>query len=61
MKFHFISTVLIIAAFLLETAGYGRPATDLGAFLFVAGIACEFWFWKSLRRNASGRPKATSP
>jgi hypothetical protein len=36
---------LIVAAIVLETAGYGKPGSNWGATLFVAGLACEFGFW----------------
>jgi hypothetical protein len=45
MKYHLLSAALIVAAIVLEMAGYGRAGSDLGATLFVAGVACEFWFW----------------
>jgi hypothetical protein len=45
MKYHLLSAVLIVAAIVLEMAGYGKPGSNWGATLFVAGLACEFWFW----------------
>lgn len=45
MKYHFLSSVLIVAAIVLEMAGYGNPASNWGTTLFVAGLACEFRFW----------------
>jgi hypothetical protein len=60
MKYHLLSAALIVAAIVLEMAGYGRAGSDLGATLFVAGVACEFWFWiciglakKARRRDPS--------
>jgi hypothetical protein len=44
MKYHLLSAVLIVAI-VLEMAGYGKPGSNWGATLFVAGLACEFWFW----------------
>ncbi len=59
MKYNLLSAALIVAAMALETTGYGRPGTNLGPTLFVAGIACEFWFWirvakKARRHGTSG-------
>jgi hypothetical protein len=45
MKYHLLSAVLIVAAIVLEMAGYGKPGSNWGATLFVAGLSCEFWFW----------------
>ena len=45
MKYHLLSAVLIVAAIVLEMTGYGKPGSNWGATLFVAGLACEFWFW----------------
>jgi hypothetical protein len=45
MKYHLLSAVLIVAAIVLEMAGYGKTGSNWGATLFVAGLACEFWFW----------------
>jgi len=45
MKYHLLSAVLIVAAIVLEMAGYGKTGSNWGATLFVAGFACEFWFW----------------
>jgi hypothetical protein len=61
VKCHLLSAALIVVAIILEMAGYGRAGTDSGATLFVAGVACEFWFWsrtglarKAMRRKHSG-------
>jgi hypothetical protein len=57
MKYHLLSAALIVTAIVLEIEGFGRAESDLGATLFVAGVACEFWFWirlgfaKRARRN----------
>jgi hypothetical protein len=45
MKYHLLSATLIIAAIALEMAGSGTAGSNLGATLYVAGVACEFWFW----------------
>lgn len=45
MKYHLLSATLIVAAIALETAGSGKAGSNLGATLYVAGVACEFWFW----------------
>ena len=45
MKVHLLTAVLILAAIVLEMAGYGKPGSNWGATLFVAGLACEFSFW----------------
>ena len=45
MKVHLLSAILILAAIVLEMAGYGKPGSNWGATLFVAGLACEFLFW----------------
>jgi hypothetical protein len=59
MKYHLLSAALIVAAIALETTGYGKPGSNLGATLFVDGVACEFWFWirvakKAKRHETSG-------
>jgi hypothetical protein len=45
MKYHLLSGALIVAAIVLEMESYGNPRSNWGATLFVAGLACEFWFW----------------
>ena len=45
MKHHLSSAALMVAAIVLEMAGYGKAGSNWGATLFVAGLACEFWFW----------------
>ena len=45
MKYHLLSAALIVAAIALEMAGSGKAGSNLGATLYVAGVACEFWFW----------------
>jgi hypothetical protein len=59
MKYHLLSAALIVAAMALETTSYGKAGSNLGATLFVAGVACEFWFWirvakKAKRHETSG-------
>jgi hypothetical protein len=44
MKYHLLSAVLIVAAIVLQMAGYGKAGSNWGATLFVAGLACEFGF-----------------
>lgn len=55
MKYHLLSAVLIVAAIVLEMTGYGKPGSNWGATLFVAGLACEFWFW--IRIGAAKKPR----
>jgi len=61
MKYHLLSAALIVAAIALYMPGYGKAGSDLGATLFVAGAACELWFWirlgvaKKARRHETSR------
>jgi hypothetical protein len=64
MKYHLLSAVLIAAAIVLEMAGYGKPGSNWGTTLFVAGLACEIWFWirigvakKARRHEISNSPE----
>jgi hypothetical protein len=41
MKYHLISTLLIVAALMLETVGFAGG----GIALLGAGVGCEIWFW----------------
>ncbi len=52
MKYHLLSAALIVAAIALETTSYGKPGSNQGATLFVAGVACEFWFWMRFAKKA---------
>ena len=60
MKYHAISAALIVVAIFLELAGVGKAASDLGASLFTAGCACEFWFWIRLRLVRKSRRHETT-
>ena len=51
MKYHLISALLLVAAVVLETLGFGG-----GVVLLAAGVGCEMWFWMRLvRARASSR------
>jgi len=51
MKYHLISALLLVAAVLLETLGFGG-----GIVLLAAGVGCEIWFWmRVVRARASSR------
>ena len=51
MKYHLISALLLIAAVVLETLGFGG-----GAVLLAAGVGCEIWFWmRVVRARRSSR------
>jgi hypothetical protein len=45
MKYHFISALLLVAAVVLETLGFGA-----GVVLLAAGVGCEIWFWMRVVR-----------
>jgi hypothetical protein len=63
MKYHLLSAVLIVAAIVLEMAGYGKPGSNWGATLFVAGPA-NFGFGSALaspkRRGVTRYPAPKS-
>ncbi len=52
MKYHLLSAALIVAAIDLQATSYGKVGSNLGATLFVAGVACEFWFWIRVAKKA---------
>ncbi len=62
VKYHVLSVALIGAALLLQISGVASGRGGLGATLFTAGVACEFWFWihwgasKKTRRPGNGEP-----
>jgi hypothetical protein len=60
MKYHLLSAALIVVAIILELAGLGKAGSDLGAFLFTAGCACEFWFWIRIGLTKKARRHETS-
>jgi len=52
MKYHLISALLLAAAVVLETLGFGG-----GVFLLAAGVGCEIWFWMRVAHSRrSSRP-----
>jgi hypothetical protein len=59
MRYHVIGAGLIAVAIILELAGIGKAGSDLGASLFTAGCACEFWFWIRLRLVKKSRRHET--
>jgi hypothetical protein len=60
MRYHLLSAALIVAAIVLEMAGYGRAGSNWGATLFVAGAACELWFWIRIGLAKKARRHETS-
>jgi hypothetical protein len=53
MKYYLISALLLLAAAVLETLGFGS-----GVLLLAAGVGCETWFWMRLMRaRASSRTR----
>ena len=55
MKYHSLSAVLILAAFVLFLAGITLTGTSfIGALLIVTAAACEFQFWKRVARRHHG-------
>jgi hypothetical protein len=44
MKYHLITVAILLAAFTL----YGFGLSGFGDIAFIAGGACELWFWVRL-------------
>lgn len=47
MQRHLLTAVILIAALAFYGAGMGEGAS----MLFVAGCACELWFWVRMRAH----------
>jgi len=56
MKYHLISALLLVAAVVLETLGFGSG----GVVLLAAGVGCEIWFWMRVVR-ARALSRTTRP
>jgi hypothetical protein len=56
MKYHLLSAALILAAVVLEIAGF----TGGGAALLGTGVACEIWFWMRVIRGRGRRLQSAS-
>lgn len=55
MKYHSLSAVLILAAFVLFLTGISLTGMSfIGALLIVAAAVCEFQFWKRVARRQHG-------
>ena len=50
MKHHLFTAAILIAALVL----YGGGMTSGASVLFVAGAACELWFWVRIRGRRTG-------
>jgi hypothetical protein len=48
MKYHLVSSVLLLAAMILFLSGISAAGTPLGALLVVAAAVCEFKLWGRL-------------
>jgi hypothetical protein len=55
MKYHLTSALLIVAAVILEVAGFGAAASSLEVVLLSIGVALELWFWIRLVRSRTVR------
>jgi hypothetical protein len=60
MRYHLLSAALVVAAIIMEMAGYGTAGSDLGATLFAAGAAAELWFWIRIGVAKKNRHHGTS-
>ena len=56
MKYHLVTTALLLAAFALYSIGMRAG----GMVLFVVGAAFELWFWVRVIRGAGKAPSAAS-
>ncbi|GGA04047.1 hypothetical protein [Dyella caseinilytica] len=52
MKHYLLTATILIAALVFYAAGM----TGYGAALFMAGIACECWFWMRILRRHGKTP-----
>jgi hypothetical protein len=61
MKYHIVSVGLICAALTLYATGALNRGIDLGVSLTIAGLFCEFLFWRRiLRIDIRRRSKSVS-
>ena len=51
MKYHLITVAILLVAFIL----YGLGLSGFGDIAFIAGGACELWFWVRLFSRRSGQ------